>query len=181
MKNFRNTKIGLAALTILFLLLYGYFSTLGKPLPIDNIAVTNNGFSNSKIIFGNIGGFHFLTNISSTDQEQYYRIFIDTELNRSTASPESITIPYTVIEGNNVDNGYQIKVALTDAEITNIPIDTPLAVFQGAGENEVDLIKSAQVHQNDDDSSDFIIELAKSAQFRATTDSSGTIVLDILK
>ena len=181
MTNFRNTKIGLAALTILFLVLYGYFSTLGKPLPTNNMAPINNGFSNSKIIFGNIGGFHFLTNISSTDQEQYYRIFIDTELNRSTASPESITIPYTVIEGNNTVNGYQIKIGLTDTEIANIPIDTPLAIFQGAGDTEVDLIKSAQVEQNDDDSSDFIIELAKSAQFRATADSSGTIMLDILK
>jgi hypothetical protein len=162
--------------------LYGYFSTLGKPLPINNTSPINNGFSNSKIIFGNIGGFHFLTNISSTNQDQYYRIFIDTELNRSTASPESITIPYTVIDGTNtIGDGYQIKISLTDTEITNILTDTPLAIFQGGNENEVDLIQSAQVHQNDDDSSDFTIELAKTAQFRATADSSGTIVLDILK
>ncbi|HCR42267.1 TPA: hypothetical protein DIV45_02825 [Patescibacteria group bacterium] len=181
MKSVKTTKIGLAALTILFLLLYGYFSTLGKPLPNNINLSLNNGFSNSKIIFGNIGGFHILTNVSSTDQDQYYRLFIDTELNRSTASSEKITIPYTVIEGNDTPDGYQIKVALIDTVVNNIPTNQPLAVFQGARDNEIDLIKSAQVQQNDDDSSDLIIELTKSTPFRATADSSGTIVLDILK
>lgn len=182
MKNLQSSKIGLAALTILFLVLYGYFSTLGKPLPDYATDTISSGFGNSKIIFGNIGGFHLLHNISSSDENQYYRIFMDTELNRETASPESITIPYTVIEGTDtVDNGYQIKISLTDTEITNIPLDASLAVFQGAGESEIDLIKSAQVHQNNDDSSVFIIDLAKPAPFRATADSSGTIVLDILK
>ena len=186
MSNFRTTKIGLAALTIIFLLLYGYFSTLGKPsnLIFDPVG---QGFANNEIILGNLGGFHIVKNIEYSDENQFHRLVIDTELNRSTASPEDISIPYTVIKEITdvaaVAPSYQIKIKLSDSTIENIPQDRPLAIMPTAPDSSepAQLIQEVRINETSDEAAEIVISLTKSTRFRAAADNSGAIVLDILK
>ncbi|MFA5967473.1 MAG: hypothetical protein WC805_03110 [Patescibacteria group bacterium] len=186
MSNFRSTKIGLAALTIIFLLLYGYFSTLGKPSNqiFDPII---QGFANNEIVLGNLGGFHIIKNINYSDENQFHRLIIDTELNRSTASPEDITIPYTVIQeitdATAVTPSYQMKIKLSDSTIENIPQDRPLAIFPTTLDSSepAQLIQEVRVNQISDENAEITISLTKSTRFRAIADNSGAIILDILK
>jgi len=190
MKNFHTTKIGLAALTIIFLLLYGYFSTLGKPLNTQ-FDPASQGFADSKIILGNLGGFHILKNINYSDETTFHRLIIETELNRSTASPENITIPYTVfaeavsdtLKTPETTDQYQIKVMLSDTQVANIPQDKPLAIFESTNPdpNQPKLIQEIRVKENKDETSEILIQLTKKSLFRATADNSGALVLDILK
>lgn len=198
MNNLRSTKIGLAALTIIFLILYGYFSTLGKP-PAMAPTPANQGFKMDKIILGNLGGFHILKNIDYSDEGQFYRLIIATELNRSTASPEDITIPYTAItetENLNLDaktpaannssvisSPYQIRINLSDTQVADIPKDRPLAIFEeiNTKTDQPKLIQEVRVTESKDEGVVVVISLTKKSLFRATADNSGTIVLDILK
>ncbi|MFH0912640.1 MAG: hypothetical protein V1807_03245 [Patescibacteria group bacterium] len=192
MTSLKTTKIGLAALTIIFLLLYGYFSTLGKPLT-QPVTPANQGFSINKITLGNIGGFHILKNIDYTDEPQYHRLIIATELNRSTTSPEAIAVPYLVVEGTTMagesadnsaqKNQYQIKIVLNDTQAENIPLDRPLSIFEDtvASPEQSKLIQEVRVQEPTDATTEIYITLAKKSLFRSTADNAGTIVLDILK
>ena len=175
----------MAALTIIFLLLYGYFSTMGKPLN-TSLNSTNQGFADNKIALGNLGGFHLLKSIDYSDEKEFYRLLIGTELNRSTASPEDITIPYLIIEeiADPEKAGlYRIRVNLSDTQITNIPQDRPLAILPTGGDeiNQPLLIKEVWASETKDEAAEIIISLTKKTLFRATADNSGVIVLDILK
>ena len=188
MTSLKTTKIGLAALTIIFLLLYGYFSTLGKPFPSNQLNLANQGFADTKITLGNLGGFHILKNISYSDETEFHRLIIETELNRSTASPENITIPYTVFtETANAlpDNpdAYLLQATLSDTTVENVPKDTPLAISiaDNSDPNQPKLISEIRVIENQDETSTVLIQLTKKVLFRATADSSGALVLDILK
>lgn len=189
MTNLKTTKIGLAALTIIFLLLYGYFSTIGK----TNSLVFNpasQGFGNNQIALGNLGGFHLLKNIHYSDEQKFHRLIIETELNRSTASPEDIAIPYTMIKGSAVSDQpigpsvYQIQIDLSDTQVVDIPQNRPLAIFEeavSANPERPKLIQEVRVAETKDEEATIIILLTKKALFRATADNSGTLVLDILK
>jgi len=201
MSNLRTTKIGLAALTIIFLLLYGYFSTLGKPLNMQtNLA--GQGFAENKITLGNLGGFHLLKNINYSDESLFHRFMINTELNRSTASPEGITVPYLTIteiehsvppvpatdtkDKTNVipepASPYQIQINISDTTVSDIPTNRPLAIFPDTTDNaSVDLVQEVRVNETMDEGTMVTIFLTKKVTFRATADNSGTIVLDILK
>jgi len=198
MSSLHTTKIGLAALTIIFLLLYGYFSTLGKP---NNLTFNpaNQGFADTKIALGNLGGFHILKNIDYSDEKQFHRLIIETELNRATASPEDISIPYTVIqETSSLASGaalpeepkalemgsvYQIKIKLSDTTVENIPLNQALAIFPGTSSesDQSSVIKEVQVSETSDEAAEISISLTKKVQFRAAADNSGAIILDILK
>ncbi len=186
MNNFKTTKIGLAALTIIFLMLYGYFSTAGKNLT-NQYNPINQGFSEKEIAFGNLGGFHILKNISYSEDAKFHRLLIETELNRSTASPEDIVIPYLSIEeivvADSADTPYQIKVKLSDTAVANLPKDKPLAIFSTPDPKtaEPQLIQEARLTETSDEATVLTLILTKKALFRATADNSGVIVLDILK
>ncbi len=198
MSNLRTTKIGLAALTIIFLLLYGYFSTLGKPNNLTFNPV-NQGFADAKITLGNLGGFHILKNIDYSDEKQFHRLIIETELNRATASPEDISIPYVVIqeisntteetalpgEPQNLEPepAYQIKIKLSDTTVENIPLDRALAIFPGTSSepDQGSVIKEVRVGETSDEATEISVSLGKKVQFRAAADNSGAIILDILK
>lgn len=186
MSNFKTTKIGLAALTIIFLLLYGYFSTAGKNLTTQ-YSPANQGFSEKKITFGNLGGFHILKNINYTEETKFHRFLLETELNRSTASPEDITIPYLTIEEiafPDTDTApYQLKVKLSDTTVINLPKDKPLAIFSTPDPNASgpQLLQEVRVSETSDEATILTLTLAKKVLFRATADNSGVIVLDILK
>ena len=201
MNNLRTTKIGLAALTIIFLLLYGYFSTLGKPLNMQtNLA--GQGFAENKITLGNLGGFHLLKNINYSDEGLFHRFMVNTELNRSTASPEGITVPYLTItetehsaslvpatdtkDKTNVipepASPYQIQINISDTTVADIPTNRPLAIFSDTTDNaSADLVQEVRVNETMDEGALVTIFLTKKVTFRATADNSGTIVLDILK
>ena len=198
MSSLRTTKIGLAALTIIFLLLYGYFSTLGKP---NNLTFNpaNQGFAGTKITLGNLGGFHILKNIDYSDEKQFHRLIIETELNRATASPEDISIPYTVIqEISSIAEGtalpgeprvpepepaYWIKIKLSDTTVENIPLNLALAIFPETSSEpgQDSLIKEVRVSEASDEVAEISVSLVKKVQFRAAADNSGAIILDILK
>lgn len=181
MNNLRSTKIGLATLTIIFLVLYGYFSTLGKPLA-NYVSLINQGFSINKVTLGNLGGFHILKNIGYTEEPAFYRLLIETELNRSTASPEAISIPYLSVEEPLLDNAYQIKVNLSDTEIDGSLKDNPAPLMpQASSSSAGKLITDLKINTVAESTTEISITLAKQALFRVTSDTSGTIVLDILK
>jgi len=149
------------------------------------------GFATNKITLGNLGGFHILKNIDYSDQANFHRLIIETDLNRSTASPENINIPYVTIAEtgaaslNNApgpSSPYQIKIVLSDTTVQDIPKDRALTIFaNGATGDTTEVISEVRVHENSDDTTEISLLLNKNVEFRATADNAGTIVLDVLK
>lgn len=181
MNSLRGTRIGLAALTIIFLILYGFFSTSGQDLLNTTETGSGNlqvGFADQEMILGNYGGYHILESIHYEGKPDFHRIVFKTVLNRESATPENITIPYTKISGQPTSENYLITVNFSDTEVGDIPIDRPLSLLQAnnAPVEEVRILEDA-----DSSTTKSVLTLTTKSLFRVAADNSGAIVLDILK
>ena len=180
MNSLKGTRIGLAALTIIFLILYGFFSTSGQVILNETETRPSNlqlGFADQEMILGNWGGFHILEAIHYEEADDFHRILFETQLNRSSYTPEAITIPYTIIKGQQVDDKYLITVNFGDTEVADIPIDRSLSLLQADNAP----VEEVRIIENSDDTTTAIFTLTDKSLFRAAADNSGTIVIDILK
>src|SRR4030042_3182612 len=135
MKQFVVNRFGLIALTIIFLLLYGYFS-MSDPLLAPSQQTNQFLPTETPTTIGSLGGFHILEDITNSDERTYYRVAIQTRLNRSTVIDNSIITPKTdvelvpadeeiLIEGRLTDTTdlgpYRIQATLSDTQVVNTP------------------------------------------------------------
>lgn len=197
-KGFTINKFGLVALTIIFLLLYGYFSAFNSPLktPVSNDHSTL--LADNSIVLGNLGGFHLLEDISYSDERTYHRIAIHTRLNRSTIIDETIITPYTkiqqvlatkktFIDGNYQDTtnlgDYRIQITLSDTRTFDLSQDPITEVFSNKkisiNKNPITEIHTIKVP--DDSTIQILIGLTKKVRLHISNDNTGIIFVDILK
>ena len=197
MKNFVVNKFGLVALTVLFLVIYGYFSVTDL---VDKSAIPENQIlTGDKIAIGSLGGFHFLEDITYSDELTHYRIALHTYLNRSTTIDESIIVPYTKIQQidaeepifidgdlkSTTDLGiYRIQVLMSDTRTFDLSGEEVVEIFKGKQKMVINRDPITEIHlvQPPDDSIvQIIIGLNRKTKLYASSDNTGTIFIDILK
>jgi len=197
MKNFVVNKLGLVALTVLFLAIYGYFSVtnlIGKSTIPEKQTLTKD-----EITIGDLGGFHFLEDITYSNELTHYRIALHTYLNRSTTIDESIVVPYTKIQQINAEEPifidgdiksttdlgiYRIQVFMSDTRTFDLSGSEAIEIFKGKKETIINQDPITEIHliqPLDDSITQIIIGLNRKTKIYASSDNAGTIFIDILK
>jgi len=190
-----NTKFGLIALIILFLIIYGFFS-IDKLS--NNLMSGSGGNSDKEFTVGELGGFHKLDDITVTNENTYYRVSLHTSLNRSTTIDQTIITPYakvkqlpntlelsTVAEYQDISElgDYIIQATLSDTSVfgsthttdSSWPIDKNIAV------NKDPVTEIVTIPGLDESITYVLIGLTQESRFHVSHDKSGTIFVDILK
>lgn len=199
MKKFVVNKFGLVTLTIVFLLLYGYFNAVGLLFKTMERGNQDGNTSADSVMLGDLGGFHLLENITYSNERTYYRIAIYTRLNRPTVIDESIATPYTKIEqlpanesifldgqyrGTQSMGDYRIQVSLSDTRTFDLSGTEAIEIFKGDKRtiiNQDPITEVRLVQPPDDAMVQIVIGLSQKAKFRSSSNDTGTIFIDILK
>lgn len=189
-------RFGLVALIIIFLILYGYFSTLGQPVSLQSTPPVPNG---DLVTIGDLGGSHLLQNLTYSDERTYYRIRIETRLNRPSIIADEIVTPKTrVRQVSNTEpiivNGqertlttlgeWRIQADLSDTRTTELDGDELVPVFVGPDVlrvNEAPLTEIRLNYDPDGSTVQVLIGLSEQSIFRVDDDGAGAIYIDILK
>ena len=192
---------GLITLSIVFLLLYGYFNTVGihlKPGATNLVNSTSLELTDSSTV-GALGGFHLLEAVDCSDEQTYYRVAIQTRLNRSTVIDQAIAIPLTKVEqvagteslwwgGKYQDTKslgeYRLQISLKDTGTVDKTNGQEETVFQGSRNLVINQppITSIRLSDAPDESAvQIVVGLSTKVQFRVSTLPAGTIYIDILK
>ncbi len=197
MKNFVVNKFGLVALTVLFLVIYGYFSVNNL---IDKSTIPENQIlTGDEMVVGNLGGFHFLEDITYSDELTHYRIALHTYLNRSTTIDESIIVPYTKIQQINAEEPifidgdfksttdlgiYRIQVLMSDTRTFDLSELEIIEIFKGEQKTIINRDPITEIHlvkSSADSTTQIIIGLNRKTKLYASSNNTGTIFIDILK
>jgi hypothetical protein len=192
---------GLIALSIMFLLLYGYFNIVGahlKPGTANLVNSTSPGLTDSSTV-GALGGFHLLEAIDCSDEQTYYRVAIQTRLNRSTVIDQAIAIPLTKVEqvastellwwdGKYRDTKslgeYRLQISPKDTGTVDKTNSQEVTVFQGSKNlviNQPPITNIKLSDAPDGSAVQVIVGLSAKARFRVSALPTGTIYIDILK
>jgi len=197
MKSVPN-RFGLIALIIIFLMLYGYFSTLGLSGNLSSLAPAIEAEDGS-VTLGSLGGAHLLRGITYTDEQTYYRVAIDTRLNRPSVIEHEIITPHARVQ--QVDNAtpivvdgesrtlpslgaWRIQVDLSDTRTTELDGGEVVPVFVGPDIMRIaqDPLTEIRLNYDPDGSAvQVLIGLTNKSIFRADDNGAGTIFVDILK
>ena len=192
---------GLIALSIVFLLLYGYFNTVGAHLKpgTANLATSPSPELTDSSTVGALGGFHLLEAVDCSDEQTYYRVAIQTRLNRSTVIDQAIAIPLTKVEqvagteslwwgGKYQDTKslgeYRLQINLKDTGTVDKTNGQEEIVFQGSRNLVINQppITSIKLSDAPDESAvQIVVGLITKVKFRVSTLPTGTIYIDILK
>jgi len=188
---------GLISLSVVFLLLYGYFNAVEGHFP-SQIAQNNVVVSSNNTV-GAIGGFHLLESMECSDEQDYYRLTLQTKLNRSTIIDQAISVPLTKVaqvlgsEPTWINNKYQdttkwgshrLQITLSDTGIIDQTDSEKVLVFQGDKTLDINQppITTVQMIDSPDGSvNQILVGLATEAKFRVSSTATGTIYVDILK
>ena len=192
---------GLIALSVVFLLLYGYFNMVGIHLQPGTANLTNSTtqeLTDSGTV-GALGGFHLLEAVDCSDEQTYYRVAIQTRLNRSTVIDQAIAIPLTKVEqvastellwwGSKYQDTkslgeYRLQISLKDTGTVDKTNGQEVTVFQGSKNLVIDQppITSIKLSDAPDGSAvQVVVGLSAKVKFRVSTLPTGAIYIDILK
>lgn len=197
-KKFTYNGFGLISLSVIFLLLYGYFNTVEGHFPSQSND-QNNAVTSSDGTVGTIGGFHLLESMECSEEQGYYRLTLQTKLNRSTIIDQNISVPLTKVsqvagsELTWIDNKYQdtskwgshrLQIALNDTGIIDQTDGNETIVFQGDKTltiNQPPLTTVRLIDSPDGTVNQILVGLASEVKFKVSSTPTGTIYVDILK
>src|SRR3989344_5335819 len=197
-KRFTYNGFGLISLSVVFLLLYGYFNAIEGHFP-SQLGIRGNTRESSDSKVGAIGGFHLLENMAVSDEQGYYRLTLQTKLNRSTIIDQSIAVPLTqvsqVVSSEPVwlDNKYQdtlawgshrLQITLKDTGIIDQMDGKKVLVFRGdktLAINQPPITTLKLVDSPDGSVNQILVGLSTEVKFRVSSTPTGTIYIDILK
>jgi len=197
-KKFTYNGFGLISLSIVFLLLYGYFNAVEGHIPNQTGSQNNSTVSNNNKV-GTIGGFHLLESMQLSDEQEYYRLTLQTKLNRSTIIDQKISVPLTKVvqalssEPTWMDNKYQdtnalgshrLQISMSDTGLIDQTDEGDTIVFQGNKILTVDQppITTIKLIDSPDGSvNQILVGLNAEVKFRVSSTPTGTIYIDILK
>lgn len=191
--------LGLIALSVVFLILYGYFNTTaGKAMQANTTKPITNTTTDINTV-GALGGFHLLEAMTCSDEQGYYRVTLNTRLNRSTVIDNAISVPLTKVtqavatepiwlDGKYQDTtpfgDYRLQVKLQDTGTIEQVSDKPEMVFKGPSElkiGQAPITKVRLVTGADGTVDQVLIGMDTQAKFRVSATPTGTIYIDILK
>ncbi|MBN2585389.1 hypothetical protein JXA59_01965 [Patescibacteria group bacterium] len=202
MKNTKKSNyngFGLISLSVLFLLLYGYFNAVEGHLPSQSGNSGNTSIDQTINTVGAIGGFHLLESMECSDEQGYYRLALKTQLNRSTIIDQKIAVPLTKVtqldssEPTWINNKYQdtknwgshrLQVALSDTGIVDQTDGEKVLVFQGdktLAVNQPPITTIQMIDSPDGTVNQILVGLNAEVKFRVSSTPTGTIYIDILK
>jgi len=197
-KKIAYNGFGLISLSVVFLLLYGYFNAIEGHFPTPTNSQNDIAASSGNTV-GAIGGFHLLESMEISDEQGYYRLTLQTKLNRSTIIDQKISVPLTKVtqvassEPTWINNKYQdtsawgkyrLQIALSDTGIIDQTEGSETVVFQGNKILTVDQppITTVRLIDSPDGSvNQVLVGLNAEAKFRVSSAPTGTIYIDILK
>lgn len=179
--------VGIGALIVVFGAAY-FLATALKVAP-------DKWDSETKTV-GQIGGYHWLSDIKHEPQTDFNRIAIYTSLNRVSPLETEINTPYIQAElKNSVDDDsiattesgpYHLLLTLADTDIVDLNTTPPQLVFVGEERQliEQDNLNDIWLYKPQDDSTyQIVVGLDEPVKFRlqVNPDDTGIVWLDILK
>ena len=185
--------VGVVILLAIFFIVYG----LVTPKP----SIDFNVFDDKTKSIGELGGFHFLTSLDYQEGEKFWRISLNTVMNRVSPIAEMIETPYiTVTENKTVGlnlfsagqeplhtlGTHYLTVNLFDTQIIDPTSDPETYVFQGDERqfiNQDNINEVRLVQPFDDNSYQVLVGVDGPVDFRIqiNTPDTGIVWLDILK
>lgn len=198
-KKIAYSGFGLISLSVVFLLLYGYFNTVaGGQLSALTAKPTSTDPSATNTV-GAIGGFHLLESIEPSDEQAYYRLTLKTRLNRSTILDQNIGVPLTKVvqvastEPTLIDGkqqatpslgNYRLQITLSDTGIIDQTDGEATVVFTGdktLNINQPPITKVRLLDSPDGSVNQILVGLTKTSTFKVSSLPTGVIYIDILK
>jgi hypothetical protein len=198
-KKVTYNGLGLISLSVVFLLLYGYFNAVEGHFP----AQLNNQNSDATVsadnTVGAIGGFHLLESMECSDEQGYYRLTLQTKLNRSTIIDQKIAVPLTKVvqvagsEPTWIGSKYQdtealgshrLQINLNDTGIVDQTEGEGRLVFQGDKTltiNQPPITAIEMIDSPDGSVNQILVGLSAEVKFKVSSTPTGTIYIDILK
>ena len=162
----------------------------------------NSGFfDTSNKSLGALGGFHLLTDFDYTNNDDYWRIALNTTMNRVSPLEDDIGTPYVEVQLKTIDEpvlfgdgertipelgSYYLLVNLSDTRVFDLSNDEAKYVFVGNERQLInqDNINEVRLHQPPDDSLyQVLIGVDEAVEFRLqkNDEDAGIVWLDILK
>jgi hypothetical protein len=178
-KKFTYNGFGLIALSVVFLLLYAYFTAADNHLIKVNPVPVNNQSGMDTV--GALGGFHLLESIQCSDEQTYYRLTLQTRLNRSTVIDKAIAVPLTKV--TQVD-GSELRISLNDTSIIDQINGKQEVVFMGDKTLVIDQLPITTIKLIDSPDgtvNQISVGLSSEVKFKVSSTPTGAIYIDILK
>lgn len=165
-------------------------------------------FNNKSDIFdtknktiGELGGFHLLTDVMYENTDDYWRIALNTTMNRTSSLNDSINTPYIEVQLKEVSTpvlfgdgektipelgSHYLLVNLSDTRVFDLSESQAKFVFVGDDRQLInqDNINEVRLHQPPDDSLyQILIGVDEAVDFRLlkNEEDTGIVWIDILK